>query len=532
MGKWIRGAGVSAALGITMLCSIGESASFQLTYDSRYNKDGTVQQYATPWLTSSVRDAGNGTVALDFWLPRESGLERLKSIQFAINPRLTSEELSLLSAYFLDREGSSGTAKLKIKSPKPGSGKNGSPSIALIKLPNPGQGRSRSASGGNVSMLLSGPADLKANDLLFGQTSGNACFYSVARFKRPNNPWPPGPGGKKNWVGAPHVSVPEPTTILGSLTAVAFFLLICGGRMRGSSRRPTSSEKDVAHPQPALRGTRHRISVRSVALASLVGFVIVFHMILVLREGGFGLLGVSTLCWVAVGYLLWNRRGRLRGESGTLATGLGALTVLSAFAPMLVSGPEERWVRVFPFVSALGISLMAGGLRGPLSHGRELLVLFFLGVPRVVLPWLLDLSNITAGVAAFLLHYTGHNVSLDGLRLSLDSGYVDVGGGCDGVEAITQTLALGVIFLLLVPVGAGRKVLVVAVTILAGFLSNALRVACLAVVANPSTQGLFEFWHQGAGSTIWMVLPVAALGCCCLWVVQRQKRLVAPCGPA
>lgn len=462
MEGWIRRGGVSLVLGITMTCSTGESASFQLNHDSRHDKNGTAQQYGAPWLASSVRGAGHVSAALDCGFPGGAEREDRKSPRFAVTPRLTGEELSLLSG----------------------------------KLP----------------------------------VQRDARFCSMAEFNRPKH-WPSHcHGRRKHWDGKPPVCVPEPATILGSVIAAGFFLVIFRGRLRGFFRREDFGEKVGIRPHSVRSGVGRAYSLRSMAVTSLLAFVMVLHMILVLREGGFGHLGVSALSWLTVGYLVWNRRGATPGEAGTLATLLGALTVVSAFAPMLVSGPEERWVRVFPFVSALGISLIAGGLRGPMGHGRELIVLFFLGVPRVVLPWLLDLSNFTAGVAAFLLHYAGQNVSLDGLRLSLDSGYVDVGGGCDGVEAITQTLALGVIFLLLVPVGVGRKSLVIAVTILAGFLSNALRVAYLAVVANPSTQGVFEFWHQGTGSMIWMVLPVVVLGCCCLWVVRRQRSASAPCG--
>jgi cyanoexosortase A len=255
-------------------------------------------------------------------------------------------------------------------------------------------------------------------------------------------------------------------------------------------------------------------------LAGLATSIIAMHLTLVNRSGNNELFATSCLFWMVAGMLVWDRRQTLPLTSGLLSSLVGAILLLLVF---LRSGglPESPSVlRALPLMAVVGLGLLASGARQLRIYWKELLIFgLFAAYPLLELMLqLIDLSQITAKAATFMLWYSGFQVQRQGVFLTLPTGRVEVYGACSGLGSMLQMLSVSVLFLLMVQVRSRKSQLFcMGVALLLGFLVNAVRVALMAVLVSFSQKVSFEYWHTGDGSLIFSMIAVALFGGFC-WV--------------
>jgi len=252
--------------------------------------------------------------------------------------------------------------------------------------------------------------------------------------------------------------------------------------------------------------------------------LIAIHLSLTDRANNPSLLGISVLFWSAVASLVWQKRHRLNLESGVFSSVIGALIVSFVLLKSLSFSGYDFFLRISPFISALGLSLLASGTKGLKQYWQELLSLSFLIVSPGILSSLIEPSIFTAKFAAFILWYSGFKVSVQGVYISLPTGGVEVYSGCSGIENMTHLLGLAMLFLVMFPpTNWLLKILVALVAISLAFVVNGIRVAVMTVLAASSNQQAFEYWHFGEGSLIFSLVSVLIFGLFCLFLLKQEK---------
>lgn len=258
-------------------------------------------------------------------------------------------------------------------------------------------------------------------------------------------------------------------------------------------------------------------------LLGIAAGLIALHLHLTMRIGDNDLLGASVLFWVAVSSLLWKKRDRLNVESGIFSTFFGASLIILIFFKAMHLSSQDSFLRISPFISILGLSLVASGFKGLKQYWQELSLLGFLAIAQ---GWLLqfEISELTAKFAAFVLWILGFQVSRQGLLVSLPTGSIEVYAGCSGTGLILQLVGFAFIFLVLFPTNSKQKILIPIVGALLGFVVNGVRVALMAILVALSNPNAFEYWHKGDGSVIFSMISVMLFGLFChIFILQKAS---------
>lgn len=247
------------------------------------------------------------------------------------------------------------------------------------------------------------------------------------------------------------------------------------------------------------------------------------HLTLTWRSENIDLLSTSLLFWVAVSSLIWKKHEVLKLESNFFSGCFGVFLVTwillkSAF---FVSG-YDPFLRLSPLISALGISLLASGVKGLKQYWQELTILCFLVIPPSLLSLMIDLPALTAKFATYILWHLGFDVSRQGVNIILPTGAVEVYPGCSGVNVMLQLLGLTLLFLVMFPTDLTKKVVTPIVAVFLAFVVNGFRVALMAVLAH-SDKAAFEYWHEGDGSVLFSMLAVLIFGLFCYFLLLRDE---------
>ncbi|MCU0537216.1 MAG: cyanoexosortase A [Hydrococcus sp. Prado102] len=256
-------------------------------------------------------------------------------------------------------------------------------------------------------------------------------------------------------------------------------------------------------------------------LLGIAAGLVAVHLNVTFRLGDANLLSINALFWLVVSLLVWRKHNSLSLESGILSSCLGAI-LIAAILLKITALTGSYFIRLSPFISAVGLALLASGWKGFKQYWQELLVLFFLGVPYVLLSSLIDISAFTAQFAAFILWYLGFDVSRQGVEVTFPKGGVEVYAGCSGLEGMTHLLGLAVLYLVMFPTDWTKKVLVPIVAVSVAFIVNGVRVALMAVLAASSNLEAFEYWHTGNGSAIFSMISVLIFGLFCLFLMRQE----------
>jgi cyanoexosortase A len=259
-------------------------------------------------------------------------------------------------------------------------------------------------------------------------------------------------------------------------------------------------------------------------LAGVGSATAILHLVLVYRHQTSAQLGITVICWYAVVTLITQRWRQLDLSSGVWARLVGLLLLgLTLFSGVWIAGAHEKILFLYPLFGVAGLGLFASGFGGLRQYWRELTILFFLGIPRGFISEWVDLSLVTAKLAAFVLWYAGQSVQLVGTEIVLPGGSVTVDKGCDGTGVISYLVCLAVVFVFLLRVDGSRRLLALLVAPMLAFVTNMIRVLALALMEAAGHHEAFESWHKGSGSIVWTVLPVILFGFLCLLILPKRS---------
>jgi exosortase/archaeosortase family protein len=146
----------------------------------------------------------------------------------------------------------------------------------------------------------------------------------------------------------------------------------------------------------------------------------------------------------------------------------------------------------------------------------------------ILLGW--SLSNILPNLSAFftwlLLYGLGLKATVSGQKVLMGSGGVDVYPGCAGLDQITFSLFIIIIFLIIFPLRKRRNILaVLTLSVPIAVLCNVVRLALLAYFtswANGAGMGLFDFFHESHGSLIFSLISGSFVGYLYLLTLDRE----------
>ena len=251
--------------------------------------------------------------------------------------------------------------------------------------------------------------------------------------------------------------------------------------------------------------------------------LITIHLTLTSRANDASLLGTSTLFWVAVSSIVWQKRDTLSLESRASSSVWGLLIIAFVLLRSISVSGYDPFLRLFPLISIFGVALLASGFKGLKQYWQEFLIFCFLVPSPGTLTLLIDISTLTAKFATAILWYMGFEVYRKGVFVSFPTGGIEVYPGCSGIENMLHLLGLAVIFLMMFPTKRLEKILLPIVAILIAFVVNGVRVAILAIfAASANPQGL-EYWHKGDGSLIFSMIAVGIMGLFCFFLLKQGE---------
>ena len=257
--------------------------------------------------------------------------------------------------------------------------------------------------------------------------------------------------------------------------------------------------------------------------------LITLNMTLLWKMGDTAHFYMSVVFWLAVGSLLWDKRDSLK-QGGVKSDRLSIVagTILIAFILLksaMVSSQSNYFLRLAPFLSGLGLSLIAVGFQNLKQYWRELLILFVQGVPSVITsPFSENMATLTAKFSHVILWYLGFDVMREGNYVALPTGRVFVYGGCSGMEAMNYLLGLSVVCLVMFPTKQ-NKALVIGVAIAFGYIVNGFRVAAMALLVAHKRLDLFKYWHDGEGSLVVGMIAVILFGIFYQFMLKKDSKV-------
>lgn len=209
------------------------------------------------------------------------------------------------------------------------------------------------------------------------------------------------------------------------------------------------------------------------------------------------------------------RRGDTRGLA--LVALACAMQVVGLRADVLTL---QGWSGI---VMLFGLSL--GLLGGPRARALALPIAylaFMLTFPPFVMNRLsFALKEVSVGVAAHAAAWLGATLQRSGMTLWVAGGALEIEDPCSGLRSLLAMLATGVLFAVLLPGGAWRRLLLVALAVPMAMAGNALRITMLAVTAHyagiPRAVGLF---HDVSG---YLTYGLSLAGLLAAWALLRPR---------
>ena len=183
-------------------------------------------------------------------------------------------------------------------------------------------------------------------------------------------------------------------------------------------------------------------------LLSLAAGLIVLHLNLTWRSDNNNLLSCSLLFWLTISYLVWEKRDRLNLASDIFSSFCGLFLITLVLVKSTHLFGDDVFLRISPFLSVLGLGLLASGVKGVKQYWRELLLWGFIAAPWASIYLVIDLSLLTAKFTTFVLWLLGFDVSRQGVLVILPTGSIEVYDGCSGLKMILQLLGIALIFVL------------------------------------------------------------------------------------
>ncbi|MGG6269954.1 cyanoexosortase A [Leptolyngbya sp. AN03gr2] len=234
-------------------------------------------------------------------------------------------------------------------------------------------------------------------------------------------------------------------------------------------------------------------------------------------------LEATVICWAAAWFMIWRRHEELNFKSSLAASAIALVLIAWLLFRSLMVSQYDAFLRFFPLVAGVSVALLASGFALK-SYWRELIVLGWLTIPTTTLLSQIDISPLTAEFSGSLLWYTGFRVVQEGVMIHLPTGSVEVYQGCSGIQLMWQHLSLGVLFILLFPIGRMRSLIVPIAGISIAFIVNSIRVALMAILVDQNNREAFDYWHLGTGSLIFSMISVSLFGLLCYFLLEQADR--------
>lgn len=258
-----------------------------------------------------------------------------------------------------------------------------------------------------------------------------------------------------------------------------------------------------------------KISIPRQVLSIIPLIFAIINLTLLSKAGDEAQFGLSTLFFIAIGSMIWDKRKSLNLETNWLACLLGAILLFFVLSQStsVIETKHADLQRVVPFFAGIGCSLIASGFAGIKQFKSELIILFFLGIPSFIFVSLINhniiqIAPFTAATSAFLLSYLGFTVALDGIYIYLPQGSVEVNTACAGVDLICYMLAISILAVLMFPLRKNYHIAIVTMAVGLAFLINSMRVGLMAILVDRGDQASFDYWHEGDGSLIFGMIAV------------------------
>ncbi|MEB3181104.1 MAG: cyanoexosortase A [Nostocaceae cyanobacterium] len=239
--------------------------------------------------------------------------------------------------------------------------------------------------------------------------------------------------------------------------------------------------------------------------------LITINLTLLSQSGEISQFAMSVLFFLAVASLIWDNRHSLILESEIFSSFLGGLMIAFVLWKSATL-PSPDFLRLSPVFSGLGLALLASGIKGLKQYWQSLTILFFLGVPEVILSSLIDISPLIAKFSGFILWYSGFTVSIQGVHIHLPKGGVEVTPGCSGLESMSYLLGISAIALVMFPIQKQKRIFVPIVATTLAFVLNGIRIAILAVFSASGNKAAFDSWHQGDVSRMFSMIAIVIFG--------------------
>lgn len=180
------------------------------------------------------------------------------------------------------------------------------------------------------------------------------------------------------------------------------------------------------------------------------------------------------------------------------------------------------YARVLPLTLLLAYWSRQAGDRVLNEYWKPLLILVLLALPdrsllfSILAPvfaytgWT-DISLPTAVVGTALSDWAGMGVELKGVDIITDAAIVTVWEPCDGSLTMDFMLKLAVVLIVAVSLPRKQWMTTILTAVSVAFLINCLRIALLVYFADSRQAELYHYYHEGAGSQIFALSPIALL---------------------
>ncbi|NES83540.1 MAG: cyanoexosortase A [Moorea sp. SIO2B7] len=271
-------------------------------------------------------------------------------------------------------------------------------------------------------------------------------------------------------------------------------------------------------------------------LLAIAAALVTLHLTVLYQADDSEALSMSILFWLTITSLVWDKQEDLKLDSGIFSSCLGVFII--SFVLVRSASPEGYQPSICPFLSLLGLCLLASGVKQLRDYWKELLIISLL-IFSPLLAYLLkaiDLATLTAQFSTFSLWLIGTGAEREGVfviiprSLFMNGGKVEVFGACSGIGNIIQMFSIGILFLLMIPLNKVQKIICMGIAVLLGFIINALRVSLLAIFVASSEMDAFDYWHKDGGSLIFSILSVSLFGVFCWLLFLRNPPVESDAG--
>lgn len=226
---------------------------------------------------------------------------------------------------------------------------------------------------------------------------------------------------------------------------------------------------------------------------------------------------LDGLGWASIGFLLWNRRSRIKFRGSLISSILGLILI---FWMMIRHSLSQSYLSkfdvlsgLFPVITITGILLVSIGFRRLKNYKSEILIATLISIPYASLYNILKpIINIDAQLLNFMLHYIGFQSARQNAIVSLPNGSVEIMPSCSSLVPILTMLPFIVTLLNIYPVAKIKQFYIYISTIFAIVIINSIRLSSLAILLNNGDINNFNYWHIGGGAGIFSNFIVFLVG--------------------